>query len=166
MPSSPSGEVATVVIECGWSIMDVSWQTEGKTYTPEDLSRLRAGRILLNDPPPLADDERPVSPSQMHELMLESHIRGTSNPVSVEHCIVQVIYRNIGNEPEKFLRLARLASIYFLKAGEAVEHILELTLGPITNGSVHVKFRGRRRQVASNVEPAVIEVEGDCPLKE
>lgn len=110
------------------------------------------------------DDERPVSPDRMHEAMLESHIRGTSNPVSVEHCIVQVIYRSVGDDPEKFLRLARLASIYFLKAGGAVERILELALGPIKDRSVHVRFRGRRRKVASNVEPAVIEIEGDCPL--
>lgn len=152
-------------IEYGGSIMDVTWQTEGKTYRPEDFARLRAGRILLNDPPPIEDDG-PVSHDQMHELMLESHIRGTSNPVSIEHCIVQVIYRSIGDNPEKFLRLARLASIYFLKAGGAVERILELALGPIKDGSVHVRFKGRRRQAASNVEPAVIEVEGDCPLQE
>lgn len=119
----------------------------------------------MNDPPPIKD-EGSVSHDQMHELMLESHIRGTNNPVSVEHCIVQVIYRSVGGESEKFLRLARLASIYFLKAGGAVERILELALGPIKDGSVHVRFRGRRRKVASNVEPVVIEVEGDCKLEE
>ncbi|QDU94106.1 hypothetical protein [Lignipirellula cremea] len=151
-------------IEYGGSIMDFSWQTEGRTYKPEDFARLRAGRILLNDPPPIEDDG-PVSHDQMHDVMLESHIRGTSNPVSVEHCIIQVIYSSVGGDPEKFLRLARLASIYFLKAGGAVERILELALGPIEDGSVHVRFRGQRRKVASNVEPAVIEIEGDCPLQ-
>lgn len=151
-------------IEYGGSIMDVTWQADGRTYKPEDFARLRAGRILLNDPPPLKDDERPVSPDQMHKLMLESHIRGNSNPVSVEHCIVQVIYRSVGGDPQKFLRLARLASIYFLKAGGAVERVLDLTLGPIKQGHVHVRFRGQRRRVASNVAPAVIELEGECPL--
>jgi len=168
---SQGGEQAWTVtlapedVEYGGSIMDVTWQTETGQYTPDDFARLRAGRILLNDPPPLEDDGRPVSPDQINELMLESHIRGMDSPVSVEHCIVQVIYRSVGNEPEKFLRLARLASIYFLKAGGVVERVLDLTLGPIKNDKVHVRFRGRRRQVAMNVEPTVIEVEGDCPLE-
>lgn len=79
---------------------------------------------------------------------------------------MQVIDRQAGGDPNKFLRLARLASIYFLKAGGAVERILELRLGPIKEGSVHVRFRGRRHQSALDVDPAVIEVEGDCPLQE
>ncbi len=151
-------------IEYGGGMMDFSWRSEGKTYKPEDFARLRAGRILLNDPPPITDD-RPVSHDQIHQLMLESHIRGTSNPVSIEHCIVQAIYRSVPDDPEKFLQLARLASIYFLKAGGAVERILDLDLGPIKDGNVHVRFRGRRGKVASNVEPAIIEVEGDCKLE-
>ena len=75
-------------IEYGGSVMDVTWQTEGRTYKPEDLARLRAGRILLNDPPPLEDDDQPFSPDQMRKLMLESHIRGTAIPfrLSIASC--------------------------------------------------------------------------------
>jgi hypothetical protein len=151
-------------IEYGGNMMDMAYRAQGREYTPEDFARLRAGRILLNDPPPIRDDDSNRL-DRMSDAMLESFIRGHNNPVSVEHCIVRVIYGSAGNDPERFLRLARLASIYFLKAGNAVERILELTLGPIRDGKVHVCFRGRRRKVASNVEPAVIEVEGDCPLE-
>jgi len=152
-------------IEYGGSFMDFTWQAEGKTYKPEDFARLRAGRILLNDPRPMKDDGRSVSPDRMHEIMLESHIRGTNNPVAVEHCIIQVIHRSVGGDAAKFLSLARLASIYFLRAGGVVENILDLTLGPIKGNSVHVRFKGRRRKIASNVEPAVISLEGDCQLE-
>jgi len=153
-------------IDYGGSFTDSAWQAKDRTYTPNDIARLRAGRILLNDPPPLKDNDRALSQEKMNEIMLEVHIQGTNRPVSVDCCIVQVIHRDFGGDPEDFLNWARLASIYFLKAGSAVECILELSLGPIKNGSVHVKFRGRRRRVASNVEPAIIEIEGDCRLGE
>lgn len=152
-------------VEYGGSMMDCVWQSEGSTYTPDDFARLRAGRILLNDPAPYSDEGRQFSPQQMHEAMLESFIRGTDSPAPVKHCIVRAIHEREGSDPERFLRIARLASIYFLKAGNAVEAVLNLTLGPIRDGNVHVQFRGRRRRVASNVEPTVIELEGDCPLE-
>ena len=43
--------------------------------------------------------------------------------------------------------------------------ILHPSLGPVRDGKVHVQFKGRRRRVYSNVEPKVIEIEGDCPLE-
>jgi hypothetical protein len=60
--------------------------------------------------------------------------------------------------------VARLNAVFFLKAAGIVEQVLELSLGPISEGKVHVRFRGIRRQVYVNIEPAVIEIEGDCPL--
>jgi hypothetical protein len=145
-------------------VTDMAYQAADKLHTPDDIARLRAGRILLNAPPPARDDHRHAF-DRMDEIMLESFIRGSNNPVSAEHCIVQAIYRKLGGDSDRFLRVARLASIYFLKVAGVVEQILELTLGPIQEGRVHVRFRGRRRQVASNVEPAVIEIEGECPLE-
>jgi hypothetical protein len=150
-------------IQYGGSVSDMAYQAKGKLYTPDDFARLRAGRILLNDPPPLQDDHRQAL-DRMEEIMVESFIRGSNNPVPIEQCIVQVIFRACGGDAERFLRLARLASIYFLKAGSVVEKVLDLTLGPISNGTVRVRFRGSRRQTASNVAPAVIEVDGECFL--
>lgn len=151
-------------IDYGGSIMDMAYQTEGRKYTPEDFAQLRAGRVLLNDPPPFNDDDH-RGLDRMQEAMFESFIRGSNNPVSVEQCIIPLVHRSVPDNPERFMRLARLAAIYFLKAGNVAERILDLTLGPIRDGKVHVRFRGQRRKVASNVEPAVITIEGDCTLE-
>jgi hypothetical protein len=150
-------------IQYGGSVSDIAYQAKGKLYTPDNFARLRAGRILLNDPPPLKDDHRQAF-DRMEEIMVESFIRGSDNPVPIEQCIVQVIFRTYGGDTERFLRLARLGSIYCLKAGNVVEKVLDLTLGPISNGKVRVRFRGSRRQTASNIAPAVIEIDGECPL--
>jgi spore coat polysaccharide biosynthesis protein SpsF (cytidylyltransferase family) len=39
-----------------------------------------------------------------------------------------------------------------------------LSLGPISEEKVHVRFRGRRRYASIDANPAVIEIEGDCPF--
>ena len=62
------------------------------------------------------------------------------------------------------LQIARLAAVYQLIVGDAVEHIRHLTIGPINGKKVHVKFIGTRRRKYSNVEPVDIEIEGDCEL--
>ena len=53
---------------------------------------------------------------------------------------------------------------YFIKATGVAEHVRRLTLGPLRAGKVHVLFQGVRRKNYSNVEPAVIDLEGDCQL--
>jgi hypothetical protein len=68
------------------------------------------------------------------------------------------------DKPRTFLQLARLKAIFFLKAAGIVEQVLELSLGPISQNKVHVRFRGRRRQADLDIDPTVIEIEGDCPL--
>ncbi|MGA2618067.1 MAG: hypothetical protein ABSF26_10690 [Thermoguttaceae bacterium] len=156
--------IVTMIPEDIQYVTEMAYQATGKLHTPDDIARLRAGRILLNDPPPPRDDHRPAF-DRMDEIMLESFIVGSNKAVSGERCILQTIYRNMSGDSERFLRVARLAAIYFLKTADAVERILELTLGPIMEGRVHVRFRGRRRQVVSNVEPAVIGIEGECPLE-
>jgi len=156
--------MASEDIQYGGGVSDMAYQAKGKLYTPDDFARLRAGRILLNDPPPLKDDHRQAF-DRMEEIMMESFIRGSDNPVPIEQCVVQVIFRACRGDTERLLRLARLGSIYSLKAGNVVEKVLDLTLGPLSNGKVRVRFRGSRRQAASNVAPAVIEIEGECPLE-
>ena len=66
--------------------------------------------------------------------------------------------------PETLMKFARLEAVFRLKAAYVVESIYELALGPLLPDRVHVKFRGQRARRASNVEPALIEVDGDCPL--
>jgi hypothetical protein len=67
-------------------------------------------------------------------------------------------------KPAEFLRLARLQSVFALKMTHAVEHILALTLGPITKRGVRVHFEGRRRQVYTNRPAMILRITGTCAL--
>jgi len=68
------------------------------------------------------------------------------------------------NKPTEFLRLARLQAVCALKMTNTVEHILELTLGPISKDGAQVRFAGKRRQRFTNRPADVIQIEGKCPL--
>jgi hypothetical protein len=83
----------------------------------------------------------------------------------VEGCAIRELYAAHGTQSKRFLEQARLAAILALKGGDVIERVLELNLGPVKPGKVHVKFKGVRGRKYSNVEPTVIEVEGDCPLE-
>jgi|ERR1043165_5379685 hypothetical protein len=169
--SKGKGQVWTLTLvpeklEYGGNIMESSLSTGGRNYSADDFARMRAGRILLNDPPPLDENARPSSNQALMEgAFLESHIQGMNTPASVTHCVLQAVYKDCKEPPSLFLKLARLGAIYFLKAGGVVELVQELALGPIVKGLVHVKFRGVRRRKFSNVEPTVIEIEGTCLLQ-
>ena len=139
---------------------DMQYQTSGKTYTPEDFARMRAGRLLLNDPPPPAKHT-----GYNEDAMLEHFISGGDEIVSIKGCVVQKIFGRYRNQPTVALQCARLASVYYLLAGSIVEAILELTLGPVRAGRIHVRFRGRRRQRYANQPPATIQIERDCSVE-
>ncbi len=132
----------------------------GRQLSAEQIAEKRAGRILLNNPPPLAYDHR----KHDTETMLELHIRGINVPKPVDRCPLRDLYAEYRDDPTLYLRLARLGAIYALKAGDVIETVEKLTLGPIQDRRVHVSFAGRRRKKYSNVAPQVIEIEGECPL--
>ncbi len=143
----------------GW--MEGSLGIGGKTYSADEIATLRAGRILLNDPPAMPD-----KPGwQVENFLLESHIQGTIAKLPIKSCILRAVYAEYKDRPQLLLPVARLAAIYALKAGDVVEQVLEMSLGPVQAGTCHVKFRGRRRQKYSNVEPHVMQIEGECPLE-
>jgi hypothetical protein len=102
--------------------------------------------------------------NRIEDAMLESHISGSGTPASVGQCVIHVAHKSFGSNPHFCLVVARLLATYFIRAAWIAEEILELDLGPITDGKVHVRFRGRRRRRAMNVEPDIIELEGDCVL--
>ena len=58
------------------------------------------------------------------------------------------------------LRLARLAAIYFCERAAWQKTCLSSPLAQ--RQTTQDKFKGRRRKVAMNVEPYLIELEGDC----
>ena len=101
-------------IQYGGDVGDIAYQSKGKLYTPDDFARLRAGRILLNDPPPLKEDDRQAF-DRREEITMESFIRGSNNPVSIECCIVQEIYRGLGTDSPSGVELVAR----FVEAGNA-----------------------------------------------
>lgn len=144
----------------GGSLTEMACQSQGKTYTPDEIAKLRGGRILLNNPPPIQDRG-----DWSQDFVLESLIRGSNKPVSVDRCVVQTMWKELKDKPTLFLHLARLVAVFQLKTSNVVAEILHLSLGPISEGKLHVQFKGRRRPMYSNVDPKVIEIEGDCPLE-
>lgn len=134
-------------------------------YSADEIAQLKVRRLLLNDPPKMLmlRDAQIFTSAMAEREMLENLIRG-NGPISTADCVLQSLYPMYKDRPRVFLQLARLQAIFYLKAAGIVEQILELSLGPITEEKVHVRFRGRRGQSYGGVESGVIEVEGDCPL--
>lgn len=151
-------------IEYGGSSFEMSYQAHDRIYSVDDIAQLRGERILLNNLPKLVTNTQSYSLLAQHQ-MLETLIRGIKTPIQVEDCVFPPLYSVHKDKPKLFLELARLVAIFHLKASCVVEQVLELTLGPIEQARLHVKFRGRRRKVYANVEPSVIEIEGDFFLE-
>ncbi len=146
------------------NILEKSYQGRKRFYSANDIAELKAKRLLLNDPPKLLPDARLFTSNSAECEMIENLITSSSTSICIEDCVVQSLYPVYKERPRVFLELARLEAIFFLKAGGIVEQVLELSLGLISPGKVHVRFRGKRRQIDLDVEPAVIEIEGDCSL--
>ena len=143
----------------GFSFNDMSVQEGQKTYSPDDIAELRARLLLLNEKLPGSSGARGRSFN-----MLENAISGSSSKVAVKGETLPQLYAKFGDDPEKFLKFARLTSVFILMATQTFENILELKLGPLVGGKLHVKCKGQRRQTYSNRPAAVIQFEGDCDL--
>jgi hypothetical protein len=152
-------------IQYGGDAMEANYQGHDRTYSSTDIAKLRGQRILLNNPPK-PNNYHPGSDESMLECFISRPINtNIKTNIKIDNCILQQLYPQLKNQPKEFLELSRLAAIFYLKAGNVVEQVLELSLELIELDKVHVKFRGKRRKVCINVEPAVIQIEGDCPLE-
>lgn len=127
------------------------------SYSANDLALIRAELLLLDKKPPRS---RGMGGSIDSAFML-----GTLTKLGIDEGLFSRMWRDnrLDNQSE-WLRQARLAAVFFLVASNVCEHILELTLGPIASGELPVRFRGSRRRQYSNVEPAIIRVQGACRL--
>lgn len=136
-----------------------------RTYSADEIAQLRARRLLLNDPPKLQmlGNAQLFTPAMAEREVLENILKGDGLTQS-DACVLQALYPTYKDRPKVFLELARLQAIYYLKVGGIVDRILELSLGPIAQGKVHVRFRAKRRHVYVDVPPTPIEFEGDCPV--
>ena len=147
----------------GTSGFDVAaYSSGGRHYSPLEIVRMRAGRILLNDPPVPAATSR----GAFGDGFLEAFIAGGDGGrgLSANRCPIRDLYPQNRGDPAGHLRRARLASVFLLRATKVAEQVLDLALGPISEDGVAVRFTGRRAKVYDNVEPELIQVEGTCPL--
>lgn len=128
-----------------------------RKYTPDDLARLRAGRVLLNDPAPTPGQRRDLSFNS-----IESYIAGGgSHPVN--ECVIRSVFRTYGQD-SKWQAIARLKAIFQLKASGVVHHIFELAIGNVEMGGVRITFRGQRNPHYAGTPPTTIEIDGICPI--
>lgn len=139
---------------------DMSFSSNGKTYTSDDVAELKAGRILINDPPPPA---RRRSRGFDHDFLESMVNSGMSAKVKTDECLIQRILKGSDVRHEDLVS-ARLEAVFTLKAAAIVEDILELSLGPVAEGGLPVKFRGVRHRRNGYEESETIKVSGVCNL--
>ena len=142
----------------GGGFTEMSINTGGKTYSADDIAKLRAGRILLNDPPERSDHNYGFDT----DSFLESSIRGSSDRCDVRVSPIRSVYAEHRQNPN-WKHYARLQAVYMLKVSGTVDHILELNFGAVRSGGLPVRFRGRRDRLGSE-KSTFIEITGVCPL--
>lgn len=138
------------------------------SISPDQIAEMRARRILLDE----KLEELPKNFQNQtgfarlaNQAMLESFIRGQTKLKVLESPIPH-LYRSFGRTVERFRKFAHLASVLYLKLSNTVEDILQLDLELLNQRQLQVRFKGRRRQRAVNVEPSNLEVNGICSLSE
>jgi hypothetical protein len=124
----------------------------------DEIATLRAKLILLNEKPKQFPNNR------FEDTFFQTFVFGVNTSVKAAASALPLLWKDAKGDSSLFLRVARLWSVFHLISTNTCEHILELTLGPIRDGKLHVRFRGQRRKVYSNVDPFIIEFEGDCDL--
>lgn len=128
------------------------------SISANEIATLRARLILLNE------KTNRFAENQQEGGFLQTFVSGVSTPLKASFSAVPMLWKDAKGDSSLFLRAARLWSIFHLISTNTCEHVLELTLGPIKELKMHVRFRGQRRKVYSNKDPFIIEVEGDCDL--
>lgn len=122
----------------------------------DDIALLRAKLLLLNERSQIAD----------HGLLLDALIAGVNTPIQVTSGLFPRLWNEFKDNQDKFLPLARLTSVFYLKASNICESIVNLALGPVIDERLHVNFRGRRHQYYSNQPATEITVSGTCTLSD
>ncbi|MDP3208026.1 MAG: effector-associated domain EAD1-containing protein [Rhodoglobus sp.] len=131
---------------------EVNLFLEGRRHTSAEIAQKRASRILLNDPPPVAE--------RVPESAFESFLRGAAQGIQVRESPVPELLRSIPQDYPHRWQLVRLRMITALQLSECVEHVDLLRLFVRDGALVHVTFRGMRAAPYANQPGAVIEVDG------
>ena len=136
--------------------------------SPDRIAEMRARRILLDE------TLETISPSLnqpdlMNQRMLEAFIGGGSTlyhktSLQIPKSPIPMLYQSFGQTTGRFEKFARLISVLYLKLSNTVEDVLQLDLELLKSGELQVRFKGRRPQRYTNVEPSIIKVDGICQL--
>lgn len=140
--------------------MEGSYNLNGQQFSSSDLAHMRAGRLLIDDPPAPGRKTRGSSGDFLESLICDSSGNGTG----ARECIVRKAMKQYGTNPEVALRIARLEAVFALKAASIVGTILELVLGPLDGSGVQIHFRGIRPERNQYEQPEMIQVRGVCKL--
>ena len=138
--------------------------------SPDQIAEMRARRILLDEP------LKTVNPSlnqpnlmNQTESDLDFFIGGGGSSyhetgLQIPKSPIPMLYQSFGQTNGRFEKFARLISVLYLKLSNTVEDVLELDLELLSPEELQVRFKGRRPQRSTNVEPSIIKVDGICQL--
>ncbi len=136
--------------------------------SPDQIAKMRARRILLDE------KLETVSPwfdqsDLINQRMLEAFIGGGSSSyhetgLQILESPIPQLYQSFGQPAGRFKKFARLISVLYLKLSNTVGDVLQLDLRLLDSKRLQVRFKGRRPQQYTNVEPSTIQVDGICPL--
>ena len=112
-------------IEHGGHSSEATILTKKGRFSPEEIARLRASRILLNTPLPPRDEDRPWNElgTLVEEGLVESSIQGVGAAIKVTSSGVREICSNQCIPMLQRLIIARLMAVFRLIVGDAVEHV-------------------------------------------
>jgi hypothetical protein len=139
---------------------DISYNSNDRQYSPDDIAELRAGRLLINNPPPPRRHSRGFSGDFLESILSDA----SGSTVKTNECIVKSIVSQNRTDIEAALCWTRLEAVFRLKAAKIVESVLELSLGPLVGDKLHVRFCGQRPFRYEGEMPEVITIEGECEL--
>ena len=125
-------------IHYGGDPTECSYQGHNRYYSADDIAELRGRRILLNDPPkPAKEGYYPLSDDAMIESLISSPL---NRGIQVNSCVFKDLYSQFKNQPKKYLQISRLAAIFYLKAANVIEQVLDLSLELVEPNRIHIKF--------------------------
>ena len=123
----------------------------------DQLAMMRARLLLL--------DEQPAGNGLSGMSSMSHWMTDSDSPVKFNAGLFPSLWTKYQSEPKLFGVHARLAAIYSLRASHTVEHVLDLKLGAVRNGSLSIHFRGERKASQSGQPPVNIEFDGVCVVE-
>jgi hypothetical protein len=121
-----------------------------------EFAEERARRLLLNENPARETED-------MNEIFLEVLRRGQGTMSKIERSPFPELFKTLGNKPILFLESAWITAAMQLKLSSCVETIDVLRL-ELRDSYLAVTFTGTRHRKYVNVDPHVINIEGQCLL--